>query len=159
MELPVRLLSPLAVMPRYQSEKASGMDLHAAIAKPAVLAPGEIRTIPCGIAIAVPDGYEAQVRPRSGLASKHGISIPNAPGTLDADYRGEVRVALVNLGREPFVVEPRMRIAQMVIAPVARCAVVEVQELDETARGAGGFGSTGLISPGGSSPAPKSASQ
>ena len=103
--------------------------------------------IPCGIVIAVPWGFEAQVRPRSGLASKFGVTLPNAPGTIDADYRGEVKVPLINHGAEPFVVEPGMRIAQMVIAPVARVAIEEVAdlaELGETERGAGGFGSTGL---------------
>ena len=119
------------------------MDLHAAISESVTIAPGEIRMIPCGFAMAVPVGFEAQVRPRSGLASKHGISMPNAPGTIDADYRGEVKVPLINLGKQPFMVERNMRIAQMVIAPVARCDVGVVDELDETARGAGGFGSTG----------------
>jgi dUTP pyrophosphatase len=119
------------------------MDLHAAISEPVTIAPGEIRMIPCGFAMAVPLGFEAQVRPRSGLASKHGISLPNAPGTIDADYRGEVKVPLINHGREPFVIERNMRIAQMVVAPVAHCDIEEVGELDETVRGAGGFGSTG----------------
>ncbi len=94
--------------------------------------------------MAVPVGFEAQVRPRSGLASKFGISMPNAPGTIDADYRGEVRVPLINLGRDPFTVEPNMRIAQMVIAPVARCDIEEVASLDDTQRGSNGFGSTGV---------------
>ena len=119
------------------------MDLHAAISESVTIEPGEIRMIPCGFAMAVPVGFEAQVRPRSGLASKHGISMPNAPGTIDADYRGEVKVPLINLGKQSFTVERNMRIAQMVIAPVAHCAVEEVDELDETLRGAGGFGSTG----------------
>ncbi|MHC5022393.1 MAG: dUTP diphosphatase [Planctomycetota bacterium] len=141
--LRIQRLSDLAEVPRYQSSHAAGLDLHAAIARPRTIAAGEIALVPCGIALAVPDGYEAQVRPRSGLASKFGISMPNAPGTIDADYRGEVRVPLINLGREPFTVEPRMRIAQMVIAPVARCTIDEVEALDETVRGAGGFGSTG----------------
>jgi dUTP pyrophosphatase len=141
--LRIQRLSPFAVMPAYQSEHAAGMDLHAAIDSPIQLAPGEIRLIPCGFAMAVPVGFEAQVRPRSGLASKHGISMPNAPGTIDADYRGEVQVPLINLGRAPFTVEPSMRIAQMVIAPVMRCEIEEANALDPTARGAGGFGSTG----------------
>lgn len=136
-------LSMLADLPRYQSEHAAGMDLHAAIGQSVMIHPGAIRVIPCGFAMAVPVGYEAQVRPRSGLASRHGISMPNAPGTIDADYRGEVQVPLINLGSAPFVVEPNMRIAQMVIATVARCEVEEVPELDETVRGSGGFGSTG----------------
>jgi dUTP pyrophosphatase len=141
--LRIKRISDAGTIPRYQSDHAAGMDLHAAIRAAVTLAPGDIRLIPCGFIMAVPFGYEAQVRPRSGLATKHGISIPNAPGTIDADYRGEVMVALINLGSKPFIVEPDMRIAQMIIAPVAHCAVEEVDELDETARGAGGFGSTG----------------
>jgi dUTP pyrophosphatase len=139
----IKSISDLAVIPRYQSAHAAGMDLHAAIAEPITLDPGDIALIPCGFVMAVPEGFEAQVRPRSGLAVKHGISMPNAPGTIDADYRGEVKVPLINLGREAFVIEPKMRIAQMVIAPVARCDIEEVEELSDTARGAGGFGSTG----------------
>ena len=142
-ELRIARLSPLATLPAYQTDHAAGLDLHAALAEPVVLGPGDIRLVPCGFAMAVPPGYEAQVRPRSGLALRHGVSMPNAPGTIDADYRGEVQVPLINLGREPFVVEPGSRIAQMIIAPVARCVVEEVDELDETGRGTGGFGSTG----------------
>jgi dUTP pyrophosphatase len=141
--LRVKRLSPAAVVPAYQSEHAAGLDLHAAIAAPVVLPAGEIRLIPCGVAIEVPPGHEAQVRPRSGLAAKHGISMPNAPGTIDADYRGEVKVALINLGRAAFTVEPGMRIAQMVVAPVARCRIEEADELAPSTRGEGGFGSTG----------------
>ena len=141
--LRIKRLSDLADLPRYQSDHAAGMDLHAAIAESISLAPREIRLIPCGFSMAVPVGYEAQVRPRSGLASKFGISMPNTPGTIDADYRGEVKVPLINLGGEPFEIEPNMRIAQMVIAPVAHCSIEEVDELDATVRGAGGFGSTG----------------
>lgn len=143
-ELRLMRLNDLADLPAYQSEHAAGMDLHAAIESPITLQPGDIALISCGFAMAVPVGYEAQVRPRSGLASKHGISMPNAPGTIDADYRGEVKVPLINLGREPFAVEQNMRIAQMVIAPVARCDVQHVQSLDETTRGNNGFGSTGV---------------
>jgi len=141
--LRIQRLSPLVQLPQYQTAHAAGMDLHAAIEQPLVIPPGEIRLIPCGFAMAVPVGFEAQVRPRSGLASKYGISMPNAPGTIDADYRGEVKVPLINLGKEPFTVEPNMRIAQMVIAPVVRCELHEVAELDATQRGQGGFGSTG----------------
>lgn len=141
--LRLRRLSPRAVLPCYHSEHAAGMDLHAAIEAEVEIPPGEIRLIPCGFAMAVPAGCEAQVRPRSGLASKHGISMPNTPGTIDADYRGEVKVPLINLGKQTFAVEPGMRIAQMVIAPVIRCEIEEVDELDGTARGTGGFGSTG----------------
>ena len=107
------------------------------------LAPGDIAMIPCGFAMAIPHGYEGSVRPRSGLATKHGISMPNAPGTVDSDYRGEMMVPLINLGRAAFTVEHGMRVAQMVVAPVARATVREVDELDATARGQGGFGSTG----------------
>ena len=107
------------------------------------MAPGDIAMVPCGFAMAIPHGYEGSVRPRSGLATKHGISMPNAPGTVDSDYRGEMMVPLINLGRAAFTVEHGMRIAQMVIAPVARASVREVDELDGTARGTGGFGSTG----------------
>jgi dUTP pyrophosphatase len=139
----VKRLSKHAVMPQYHSEGAAGMDLHAAIDLPMAIEPGHIVRVPCGIAISLPPGYEAQVRPRSGIASKHGIGMPNAPGTVDSDYRGELEVPLINLGHSTFVVEPRMRIAQMIVAPVARCTVQEVDELDDTSRGAGGFGSTG----------------
>lgn len=105
---------------------------------------GEVRMIPTGWACAIPPGFEGQVRPRSGLATKHAVTVPNAPGTIDSDYRGELIVALINLGRQPFKVEPGMRIAQMIIAPVARANVAEVQSLPATARGSGGFGSTGV---------------
>jgi len=138
-----RRLHPAAVVPSYQTEHAAGLDLHATTEAPHRLAPGDIHLFPCGFAMAIPDGWEAQVRPRSGLATRHGISMPNAPGTIDADYRGEVMVPLINLGRAAFTVEPGMRIAQMVIAPVARVRIEEVDSLDETARGDGGFGSTG----------------
>ncbi len=143
--VPIRIkrLSPGAVLPEYQSAHAAGMDLHAALDGPVTIEIGDIAKIPCGFAMSLPEGYEAQIRPRSGLASKHGLSIPNAPGTVDSDYRGPVVVALINLGKKAFVVEPKMRIAQMIVAPVARAAVEEVDELDDTARGDGGFGSTG----------------
>ena len=142
-ELRIRRLNSLATLPTYQSDLAAGMDLHAALSEPVTLDPGEIRIIPCGFAMALPPGYEAQIRPRSGLACRHGISIPNAPGTIDADYRGEVKVGLINLSRVPFAVEPKMRIAQMVLAAVTHCEIEVVEELDETVRGGGGFGSTG----------------
>jgi dUTP pyrophosphatase len=132
-----------AQLPAYQTEHAAGLDLHACIEAPVTLAPGDIAMIPCGFAMAIPHGFEAQVRPRSGLATKHGIGMPNAPGTVDSDYRGEMKVPLVNLGRAAFTVEHGMRIAQMVVAPVARATVRVVEELDGTSRGAGGFGSTG----------------
>ena len=119
------------------------MDLSADLDAPVTIEPGAIVLVPCGFAMALPPGFEGQVRPRSGLATKFGISMPNAPGTIDADYRGEVKVPLVNLGRSAFVVEPGMRIAQMVIARVEQAQVSVVDELTETVRGAGGFGSTG----------------
>jgi dUTP pyrophosphatase len=130
-------------LPSYQTADAAGMDLYAALLAPVTLAPGERAAIPTGIALAVPPGYEAQVRPRSGWARNHGIALVNAPGTIDADYRGEVQVLLINLGQEPFTIRRGDRIAQMVIAPVMRVAWEEVAELDDTARGAGGFGHTG----------------
>ena len=130
-------------LPAYATTHSAGMDLMAAIADPITLAPGERKLIPTGIAIALPDGFEAQVRPRSGLALKHGLSIVNAPGTVDADYRGEVGVLLINLGQENFTIERGMRIAQMVIAPYSRARFNEVLELPSSERGEGGFGSTG----------------
>lgn len=142
----IRLVRPSAVMPSYKSVHAAGLDLSAAPedGKARTLQPGEIAVVPCGFQMALEPGYEAQVRPRSGLASKHGITLPNSPGTIDADYRGEVMVPLINLGREPFTVEAGMRIAQMIIAPVAHARLEAVTELDDTERGTGGFGSTGL---------------
>ncbi len=142
-EINLHRLSLLATVPVYQSELAAGMDLHAAIAEPVTIEAGAIAMIPCGFAIEIPPGFEGQIRPRSGLACKHGVSIPNSPGTVDADYRGEVKVALINLGRGAFTVEPSMRIAQLVIAPVTRARFRETTQLSDTARGAGGFGSTG----------------
>jgi len=130
-------------LPVKMSEHAAGFDLHAAVEQPVRIAPGDIRLIPCGFAMALPQGYEAQVRPRSGLASRHGITLVNTPGTIDADYRGEVQVPLINLGKAEFVVDRGMRIAQMVILPVPPVRLVEVDELDATPRGQGGFGHTG----------------
>ena len=132
-------------LPAYETAAAAGMDLRAAVPAetPFVLAPGDRAAIPTGLAIALPDGLEAQIRPRSGLALKNGIAPLNSPGTIDADYRGEIKVILMNHGREPFTIERGDRIAQMVIAPVIRATLAEVETLDETARGAGGFGSTG----------------
>ena len=129
--------------PSYATEKSAGMDLKADIKEPVTLGPLERALIPTGLYIALPDGTEAQVRPRSGLAAKHGISVLNAPGTIDADYRGEVKVILVNLSNEPFVVNPGERIAQMVVAKYEKVEWEEVETLDETERGIGGFGSTG----------------
>jgi dUTP pyrophosphatase len=133
------------ILPSYETSDAAGMDLRAAVdnSAPVTLAPGERAMIPTGLTIALPSGYEAQVRPRSGLAAKHGITCLNSPGTIDADYRGEVKVILINLGQAPFVIKRGERIAQMIIAPVTRAELTAVTELDETMRGAGGFGSTG----------------
>jgi len=130
-------------LPTYETEQSAGMDLSAALEEAVVIEPGMRALIPTGIAIALPKGYEAQVRPRSGLALKHGVTVLNSPGTVDADYRGEIKVILANLGQEPFTVERGMRIAQMVIAKHANIAWTVVEALDETERGAGGFGSTG----------------
>lgn len=142
--LRVRRLDPRASLPAYQTPGSAGMDLTAFLPEGSLtIDPGAIRVIPTGLCIAIAEGFEGQVRARSGLATKHGIGLPNAPGTIDSDYRGELRVALINLGQAPFVVEHAMRIAQLVIAPVARAEVREVDSLDDTARGAGGFGSTG----------------
>lgn len=130
-------------LPKYMSEYASGMDLYAAVEEPVVLNTNEINLIPTGLSIALPIGYEAQVRPRSGLALKHGITIVNSPGTIDCDYRGEIGIILCNLSKEQFVVERGMRIAQMVVQPVVQADLQVVEELDETDRGKGGFGHTG----------------
>ena len=130
-------------LPSYESALAAGMDLPAAVEQDVILEPGQRALIPTGLAIAVPDGYEAQIRPRSGLAARNGVTVLNTPGTVDADYRGEVKVILANLGDQPFTVTRGARIAQMVIAPVVQALLEEVAELPETARGIGGFGSTG----------------
>ena len=130
-------------LPAYESEGAAGMDVRACLEAPLTLPPGETALIPTGFAIAVPRGYEAQIRPRSGLALRHAISLSNTPGTIDCDYRGEVKIILINHGSEPFIVEHGMRIAQMVVAPVSRVEWDEVAQLPDTDRGAGGFGSTG----------------
>lgn len=143
----VHLLRPeLSRAPAYASDGAAGMDVCAALEKPLLLAPGERAAIPTGIAIALPPGHEGQLRPRSGLARKHGIGMVNAPGTIDEDYRGEVHVLLVNLGREPYRIEPGDRIAQLVVAPITRVqvdVVADADELGSTQRGDAGFGSTG----------------
>ena len=132
-------------LPAYQSAHASGLDLLAAVAEdaPLVLAPGAHALVPTGLAIALPEGFEAQLRPRSGLAAKHGVTVLNAPGTVDADYRGEIAVIMINHGREAFVIRRGVRIAQMVIAAVARAELVAVKSLASTDRGSAGFGSTG----------------
>ena len=131
-------------LPAYASAGSAGLDLMAAIEGEAELAPGERRLVPCGFCMVLPDGYEAQVRPRSGLALKHGLTLLNSPGTIDSDYRGEIGVVLINHGAAPFTVTRGMRIAQLVVAPVARARLAEADSLSDSARGAGGFGSTGL---------------
>ena len=130
-------------LPAYQSILAAGLDLLAAVDGTITLAPGARALVPTGLAMALPAGFEAQVRPRSGLAAKHGVTVLNTPGTIDADYRGEVKVILINLGDAPFEISRGDRIAQMVIAPVLQADIVEVEVLSETERGSGGFGSTG----------------
>lgn len=129
--------------PKQMTDHAAGFDLCAAVAETLVLSPGEIKLIPCGFAMAIPHGYEAQVRPRSGLASKFGVTLINSPGTIDSDYRGEVMVPLVNHGKNEFKIERGMRIAQMLILPVPTVEMIEVEDLDATTRGEGGFGHTG----------------
>lgn len=144
--LQVKRLDPRAKAPAYQTALAAGLDLAACLPhdQSITLFCGKIALVPTGLALAIPAGFEGQVRPRSGLSTKHGVTVPNAPGTIDADYRGEVKVALMNLGPEPFTIEHGMRVAQLVIAPVAHAVVEEVAELGATERGAGGFGSTGM---------------
>jgi len=136
-------LRPDAVVPKYMTAGAAGLDLAAAIDAPITLAPGERRLIDIGLAVAIPPGFEGSVRPRSGLAIKHGITLVNSPGVVDSDFRGQLQVIVINHGHEPFLITSGERIAQMVIAPVAQAEVVEVSALSETARGTGGFGSTG----------------
>jgi dUTP pyrophosphatase len=131
-------------LPDYQSAGAAGLDLCAALTDEVILDPGARTLVPTGVAIALPDGYEAQIRPRSGLAARHGVTVLNAPGTIDADYRGEVKVLLINLGQAPFAIRRGLRVAQLVVAPVARIAWDERTTLPASARDAGGFGSTGV---------------
>jgi dUTP pyrophosphatase len=141
-----RLREEAGALPRYASAGAAGLDLQAALLEPITLQPGERVAVPTGLSLALPPGHEGQVRPRSGLALKRGLTVANAPGTIDEDYRGELKVLLVNLDREPQVIEPGDRIAQLVIAPVTHVDIAEVESLDalgDTARGVGGFGSTG----------------
>lgn len=142
--LAVKKLHEAATLPGYQTAGAAGMDIHACLPEaPITLQPGAIAVVSTGLALAIPAGFEGQVRPRSGLSTKHGLSVPNAPGTIDSDYRGELRIALINHGKEAFTVTHGMRIVQLVIAPVVRASIELVDDLDETARGQGGFGSTG----------------
>jgi dUTP pyrophosphatase len=139
----IKKLRPDAIVPQYMTAQAAGLDLAASIEAPITIEPGDRIAIGTGLAFALPPGYEGQIRPRSGLARKHGITLVNAPGTVDEDFRGEVTVLVINHGREPVRIAPGERIAQMVIAPVVQAQLEEVEELPDTARGAGGFGSTG----------------
>ena len=139
----IQHLSPNVQLPHYATDGSAGMDLPAAVSEPLTIPPGMFQLVPCGVAIALPHGFEAQVRPRSGLASKHGVTVLNAPGTIDCDYRGEVKVLLINHGADAFEVTPGMRIAQLVVAAVARVEWDQSEDLTQTARGAGGFGHTG----------------
>ncbi len=136
--------NPDLPLPAYESAGSAGLDIRACVDEPVRLNPGQIRLIPTGIAVAVPAGFEAQVRPRSGLALRHGIGMANGPGTIDSDYRGEIGIILINWGREPFVVQRGDRIAQLVLSRVCRAELAESEQLDSTARGDGGFGHTGI---------------
>jgi len=144
----VKTLSPKAKVPKYMSEGASGLDLFARLDEPVVIEPGKWALIPTGIALSLPQGFEGQIRPRSGLALEQGVTVLNSPGTIDSDYRGEVKVILLNLGEKPFCVQDGMRIAQLVIQPVTKAQVVLVQELPPSPRGEGGFGHTGVVDEG-----------
>lgn len=144
MKIDVTKLNNNAILPEYQTSGAAAADVHACLDEPVTLASMERRIIPTGLAVAIPKGYEVQIRARSGLSIKHGIAMVNGVGTIDSDYRGEVGVLVINLGQEPFVIEPGMRIAQMVLSKYEQISWREVRELDETARGAGGYGSTGI---------------
>ncbi|PLX95266.1 MAG: dUTP diphosphatase [Desulfuromonas sp.] len=139
----IKRLHPEALIPRYMTELAAGMDIHALPPDTIELRPGERCLVPTGIALAIPPGFEVQVRPRSGLAVKHGVTLLNTPGTIDADYRGEIQVVMINLGQETFQIARGDRIAQLIVAPVCQAIFEEVQNLPETERGSGGFGHTG----------------
>ena len=139
----IRRLSEEVLLPKYETSGSSGMDVAAFIEKDVAIKPGEKALIPSGFSVSIPEGFEIQIRPRSGLAVKKGISVLNTPGTIDADYRGEIKILLINLSKETFIVENGTRIAQMVVCPVVQAKLKEVEELSETIRGSGGFGSTG----------------
>ena len=143
-EVKVKKLHPNAIVPRYMTEHAAGMDLFTVADEPAVLEPGERTLLPTGLAMEIPPGYEGQVRPRSGLALKKGIALVNSPGTIDADYRGEIGIIIINHGNEAVEIMPGDRVAQLIIAPVTRAALIEVDGLNDTGRNSGGFGHTGL---------------
>ncbi len=143
-DIQFKKINPDAILPAYMTELAAGLDICALPTKPFSLAPGERILVPTGLSVAIEPGYEIQVRPRSGLALKHGITLLNSPGTIDADYRGEIGIIVINHGQEDFPICPGDRIAQLVISPVVQCLITEVEELSETQRGSGGFGHTGL---------------
>ena len=139
----IKKLSEEAIIPKYETDGSSGMDICANIKKEIKIQSGDKAIIPSGFSLSIPKGFEVQIRPRSGLAAKKGISVLNSPGTIDADYRGEIKIILINLSKEEFTVEKNMRIAQMVVAPIIQVNLEEVEELPKTSRGSGGFGSTG----------------
>ncbi len=143
-EILIKRLSTNVILPKYETEGSSGMDLAANIKKPIKIKPGEISIIPTGISVSIPNNFEIQIRPRSGLAAKNQISVINTPGTIDSDYRGEIKVILINLGKKIFIVENGSRIAQMILCPVIKAKIKEVKVLEKTNRGSGGFGSTGV---------------
>ena len=143
-EILIRKLSKDIRLPKYRTDGSSGMDLEANIKKPVKIGPGEVSIIPTGISLSIPLNFEIQIRPRSGLAAKSQISVLNTPGTIDSDYRGEIKVILINLGKKTFIVEKGARIAQMVLCPIIKAKLKEVENLDNTDRGSGGFGSTGI---------------
>ena len=143
-EILIKRLSNRVNLPKYETDGSSGMDLAADIEQPIKIAPGEITIIPTGISVSIPKNFEIQIRPRSGLAAKNQVSVLNTPGTIDADYRGELKVILINLGKKNFFVESGPRIAQMVICPIIKAKIKEVKSLESTSRGSGGFGSTGM---------------
>ena len=143
-EILIKRLSKNIPLPKYETEGSSGMDLTANVNKVIEIQPGKSEIIPTGLALSIPKNYEIQIRPRSGLAAKNQISVLNTPGTIDEDYRGEIKVILINLGEKKFKIEKGLRIAQMVLCPIIKAELEEVDELDETKRGSGGFGSTGI---------------
>jgi len=142
-EILIKRLSKTVSMPKYETIGSSGMDLAADIEEKIEIKPGETKIIPTGLSVSIPQEFEIQIRPRSGLAVKHQLSVLNTPGTIDADYRGEIKVILINLGKKSFVVEKGSRIAQMVLCPIIKAKIIETETLDDTTRGSGGFGSTG----------------
>ena len=143
-EILIKRLSKNIILPKYETSGSSGLDLSANIKTPVKIEPGETTIIPTGISVSIPKNFEIQIRPRSGLAAKNQVSVLNTPGTIDADYRGEIKVILINLSKETFIVENGARIAQMVVCPVIKAKLKEVESLDNTSRGSGGFGSTGM---------------